>query len=82
MSALRFFYKTTLGKKDAADHIPLARKSDPLPTETNRKFRAFPEAGILAFQRVDPNLDRPDVKIDRFFDADLVILAVPVCVGN
>lgn len=36
MCALRFFYKTTLGMKDAADHIPLARRSDPLPAILSR----------------------------------------------
>jgi site-specific recombinase XerD len=48
MSALRFFYKTTLGKKDAAEHIPLARKSDPLPAvlsqeEVVRFLKAVPD---------------------------------------
>jgi hypothetical protein len=28
MCALRFFYKTTMGIKDAHDHIALARRSD------------------------------------------------------
>ena len=36
MCALRFFYKTTLGKKDVAEHIPLARRSDPLPAILSR----------------------------------------------
>jgi site-specific recombinase XerD len=31
MSALRFFYGTTLGRSEAASQIPLARKGDPLP---------------------------------------------------
>ena len=31
MSALRFFYVTTLGNRNAADQIPLPRKADPLP---------------------------------------------------
>ena len=31
MCALRFFYKTTLGKKDVAEHIPLGRRPDTLP---------------------------------------------------
>lgn len=37
MCALRFFYKTTLGIRDAADHIPLARRSDPLPAILSRE---------------------------------------------
>ncbi len=36
MCALRFFYKTTMGIKDAHDHIPLARQSDPLPAILSR----------------------------------------------
>jgi site-specific recombinase XerD len=36
MCALRFFYKTTMGIKDAHDHIPLARRSDPLPAILSR----------------------------------------------
>src|SRR5215217_836873 len=31
MSALRFFYGTTLGNRAAAAEIPLPRKADPLP---------------------------------------------------
>src|ERR687897_2646091 len=31
MSALRFFYGTTLGDREAAAEIPLPRKADPLP---------------------------------------------------
>jgi hypothetical protein len=31
MSALRFFYGTTLGDREAAAQIPLPRKADPLP---------------------------------------------------
>ena len=31
MSALRFFYGTTLGNREAAAEIPLPRKADPLP---------------------------------------------------
>ena len=37
MCALRFFYKTTMGIKDAHDHIPLARRSDPLPAILSRE---------------------------------------------
>ena len=37
MCALRFFYSTTLGKKEAAEQIPLARKSDRLPTVLSRE---------------------------------------------
>jgi site-specific recombinase XerD len=31
LSALRFFYGTTLGRPDAAQQIPLPLRSDPLP---------------------------------------------------
>ncbi len=37
MCALRFFYGTTLGMPDAAAHIPLARRSDPLPAVLSRE---------------------------------------------
>lgn len=36
MCALRFFYGTTLGHKDIAEHIPLARKEDKLPAVLSR----------------------------------------------
>jgi integrase/recombinase XerD len=36
MCALRFFYKTTMGIKDAHEHIALARRSDPLPAILSR----------------------------------------------
>jgi site-specific recombinase XerD len=32
MCAIRFLYGTTLGKKNFAEQIPLARKEDKLPT--------------------------------------------------
>jgi len=31
MGALRFFYRTTLGLKEVSEHIPYARRADPLP---------------------------------------------------
>jgi len=31
IGALRFFYGTTLGRKDIADQLPFARKEDTLP---------------------------------------------------
>jgi integrase/recombinase XerD len=34
--ALRFFYGTTLGKPNVAEHIPLARRSDSLPAILSR----------------------------------------------
>jgi hypothetical protein len=36
MCALRFLYGTTLGKANVAEHIPLARRSDPLPAILSR----------------------------------------------
>ncbi len=48
MSALRFFYGTTLGRREAAAQIPLPRKADPLPAilsreEVARLLTAVPE---------------------------------------
>ena len=37
MSALRFFYGTTLGNREAAAEIPLPRKADPLPAILSRE---------------------------------------------
>jgi site-specific recombinase XerD len=37
MSALRFFYGTTLGDREAASQIPLPRKADPLPAILSRE---------------------------------------------
>ena len=36
MSALRFFYGTTLGNREAAAEIPLPRKADPCPPSSPR----------------------------------------------
>lgn len=36
MCAIRFFYGTTLGRADVAEHIPLARKADTLPAILTR----------------------------------------------
>src|SRR5919106_6074616 len=48
MSALRFFYGTTLGDREAAAEIPLPRKGDPLPAilsqdEVKRLLTAVPD---------------------------------------
>lgn len=48
MCALRFFYGTTLGRSDVAEHIPLARKADTLPAvlsqdEVVRFLKAVPD---------------------------------------
>jgi integrase/recombinase XerD len=48
MSALRFFYGTTLGNREAAAEIPLPRKADPLPAilsqdEVKRLLTAVPD---------------------------------------
>jgi integrase/recombinase XerD len=48
MSALRFFYGTTLGDREAAAEIPLPRKADPLPAilspdEVKRLLTAVPD---------------------------------------
>jgi site-specific recombinase XerD len=48
MCALRFFYGTTLGLTNVADHIPLARKEDTLPavlsrSEVMRFLKAIPD---------------------------------------
>jgi site-specific recombinase XerD len=37
MTALRFFYGTTLGNREAAAQIPLPRKADPLPAILSRE---------------------------------------------
>jgi len=47
MGALRFFYGTTLGRKDITDQIPYARRADALPAvlsreEVERLLRATP----------------------------------------
>ena len=47
--ALRFLYGTTLGMPDAAAHIPLARRSDPLPAILSREQAA-------RFLKAIPNL--------------------------
>jgi site-specific recombinase XerD len=45
LCALRFFYGKTLGKTQVAEHIPLARRSDPLPTVlTQDEVKRFLEA--------------------------------------
>jgi integrase/recombinase XerD len=47
MGALRFFYRTTLGLKEVSEHIPYARRTDPLPAvlsrdEVERFLKAVP----------------------------------------
>jgi integrase/recombinase XerD len=37
MCALRFFFGTTMGMANVAEHIPLARRSDPLPAILSRE---------------------------------------------
>jgi integrase/recombinase XerD len=49
MCALRFFYGTTLGMSGAAAHIPLARRSDPLPAILSREE-------VARFLKAIPNL--------------------------
>ena len=49
MCALRFFYGTTLGKANVAEHIPLARRSDPLPAILSRDQ-------VARFLKAIPNL--------------------------
>src|SRR5688500_15480376 len=53
MSALRFFYGTTLGDREAAAEIPLPRKADPLPAilsqdEVKRLLGAVPDPRMRA----------------------------------
>jgi site-specific recombinase XerD len=53
MSALRFFYGTTLGDREAAAQIPLPRKADPLPAilsqdEVKRLLAAVPDRKMRA----------------------------------
>src|SRR6202007_1042764 len=36
MGALRFFYRITLGLKEVPEHIPYARRADPLPAVLSR----------------------------------------------
>ena len=48
MCAIRFFYGTTLGRPNVAEHIPLARKPDTLPAvlsqeEVVRLLKAVPD---------------------------------------
>jgi integrase/recombinase XerD len=48
MGALRFFYRTTLGRKEVSEHIPYARRADPLPAvlardEVERFLKAVPD---------------------------------------
>ena len=48
MGALRFFYRTTLGLKEVSEHIPYARRADPLPAvlardEVVRFLKAVPD---------------------------------------
>ena len=50
---LRFIYKRTLGIKDAADHIPLVRQSDPLPAILSRE-----EAGDFSGQSIMSSTER------------------------
>jgi integrase/recombinase XerD len=53
MCAIRFFYGTTLGLPNVADHIPLARKADTLPAvltpdQVERFLKAVPDLEMRA----------------------------------
>ncbi len=54
MCAIRFFYGTTLGRSNVAEHIPLARKPDTLPAvlsqeEVVRLLKAVPDLRYRTF---------------------------------
>ena len=49
MGALRFFYRTTLGLKEVSEHIPYARRADPLPAVLARDE-------VVRFLKAVPNL--------------------------
>ena len=49
VGGLRFFYKTTLGRKDIAEQIPFARKEDTLPAVLTRDQ-------VLQLLKAEPNL--------------------------
>jgi integrase/recombinase XerD len=50
MCAIRFFYGTTLGQPNVADHIPLARKADKLPAVLTRDQ-------VVQFLKAVPDLE-------------------------
>ena len=50
MCAIRFFYGTTLGRADVAEHIPLARKADTLPAVLTRDQ-------VVRFLKAVPDLE-------------------------
>ena len=49
VGALRFFYGTTLGRKDIADQLPFARKEDTLPA-------VLSQDEVLRLLKAEPNL--------------------------
>ena len=56
IGALRFFYGTTLGRKDIADQLPFARKEDTLPAvlsqdEVLRLLRAALQGRVKKLHR-------------------------------
>lgn len=50
MCAIRFFYGTTLGRPNVAEHIPLARKADTLPAVLTRDQ-------VVSFLKAVPDLE-------------------------
>ena len=50
MCAIRFFYGTTLGRPNVAEHIPLARKADTLPAILTRDQ-------VVSFLKAVPDLE-------------------------
>ena len=50
MCAIRFFYSTTLGRANVAEHIPLARKADTLPAVLTRDQ-------VVRFLKAVPDLE-------------------------
>ena len=81
IGALRFFYGTTLGRKDIADQLPFARKEDTLPAvltqdevlrllkaESNLKMRTAYTAIYAAGLRLAPNTCEGDSGLVKFYN--------------
>jgi integrase len=76
---IRFFYGTTLGRPDVAEHLPLGRKADTLPTVLTRDQ-------VVRFLKSVPDLEMRTIFITIYAcefrrnpatDSDLISATIP-----
>src|SRR5205814_10085147 len=75
MCAIRFFFGTTLGRPDVAEHIPLARRADTLPAVLTRDQ-------VVQFLKAVPDLEMRTIFITIYSAGLRVSEAVALTAGD